>query len=321
MQTFYKFKHYDINVGKNSSSGGAFTMISDRILESGGVVYGCVLNEKFNAIHIRAERKEQRDKMRGSKYIQSNISAAFQQIAVDLANKRKVLFSGTPCQVNAIINYLKIKKICMDNFFSVEVICHGVGSEKFFHDYIKDKEKKYHSKAVNVKFRAKYRVGQKQDMAIIFENDKEYHAASTNLDWFFSVYLKNLILRPSCYECKYAQEHRVSDISVADLWKENEIGDWSLVICNTKKGKTLLNGNDCGELMVINKSEVYQPHMKSPCNVPSNRKIFWQIYLKKGYKEVQRYIGNNTLKSKTKYVFAHMLRISHADKWVKKIRR
>ena len=63
MQTFYKFKHYDINVGKNSSSGGAFTMISDRILESGGVVYGCVLNEKFNAIHIRAERKEQRDKM------------------------------------------------------------------------------------------------------------------------------------------------------------------------------------------------------------------------------------------------------------------
>lgn len=73
MQTFYKFKHYDINVGKNSSSGGAFTMISDRILESGGVVYGCVLNEKFNAIHIRAERKEQRDKMRGSKYIQSNI--------------------------------------------------------------------------------------------------------------------------------------------------------------------------------------------------------------------------------------------------------
>lgn len=78
MQTFYKFKHYDINVGKNSSSGGAFTMISDRILESGGVVYGCVLNEKFNAIHIRAERKEQRDKMRGSKYIQSNISEAFQ---------------------------------------------------------------------------------------------------------------------------------------------------------------------------------------------------------------------------------------------------
>ena len=57
MQTFYKFKHYDINVGKNSSSGGAFTMISDRILESGGVVYGCVLNEKFNAIHIRAEIK------------------------------------------------------------------------------------------------------------------------------------------------------------------------------------------------------------------------------------------------------------------------
>lgn len=83
----------------------------------------------------------------------------------------------------------------------------------------------------------------------------------------------------------------------------------------------MLNGNDCGELMVINKSEVYQPHMKSPCNVPSNRKVFWQIYLKKGYKEVQRYIGNNTLKSKTKYVFAHMLRISHVDKWVKKIRR
>ena len=106
-------------------------MISDRILESGGVVYGCVLNEKFNAIHIRAERKEQRDKMRGSKYIQSNISEAFQQIAVDLANKRKVLFSGTPCQVNAIINYLKIKKICMDNFFRWKLYVMGLEVKNF----------------------------------------------------------------------------------------------------------------------------------------------------------------------------------------------
>ena len=238
MKTFYKFKHKDINIEKHSSSGGAFTMLSDEILDAGGIVYGCVLDAKLNAVHIRATCKSQRDQMRGSKYIQSDLSSVFVQLAEDLRQNKTVMVSGTPCQISAVHNYLQVKKIQMDSLVSVEVICHGVGSNLFFRDYVKNKEEKYHSNAISVNFRSKYRTGQKQDMTIEFENGKAYHAASTSLDWFYSIYLRNLILRPSCYTCKFAKMDRVADISIADFWdsKDND----SLIVCNTNKGFSFL---------------------------------------------------------------------------------
>ena len=92
MQKFYKFKHNNLEVNKKSSSGGAFTLLSNKIFEKGGIVYGCVLDDEFNAIHIRAENKEIRNKMRGSKYIQSNILKSFDLVASDLKECHKVLF-------------------------------------------------------------------------------------------------------------------------------------------------------------------------------------------------------------------------------------
>ena len=92
MQTFYKFKHKDPNIEKHSSSGGAFTMLSDEILDAGGIVYGCVLNKKLNAVHMRATCKSERDQMRGSKYIQSNMSAIFAQLAEDLRRTKLLCF-------------------------------------------------------------------------------------------------------------------------------------------------------------------------------------------------------------------------------------
>lgn len=319
MQTFYKFKHNDSSIEKKSSSGGAFTMLSDKILNAGGIIYGCVLDEKLNAVHIRADKKEERDRMRGSKYIQSDLSTAYSLITADLMNNKMVLFSGTPCQVSAVKNYLRVKNVSTDNFISVEVICHGVGSSLFFHDYLAEKEKKYHSKAVSVNFRSKYRAGQKQDMTILFENGKAYHAASTNLDWFYSIYLKNLILRPSCYKCKFAKMEREADISIADFWGIEEKNPYSLIICNTEKGRSLLEEPIDGVLTVVNKDTVHQPHMKAPCGVPERRNEFWTIYRKNGYEAVQTLFGNNTLKGKMKYCMADILQTLHIAEVVKKV--
>ena len=319
MQKFYKFKHNNLEVNKKSSSGGAFTLLSNKIFEKGGIVYGCVLDDEFNAIHIRAENKEIRNKMRGSKYIQSNILKSFDLVASDLKECHKVLFSGTPCQINAMLNYLKQKKISTKELITVEVICHGVGSSRFFHDYVKDKEKKEKSKAVDVCFRSKYRTGQKQDMSIKFKNGKAYHAASTNLDWFYSIYLKNLILRPSCYKCKFAKQDRIADISIADYWEKDETEDYSLIICNTDKGGRLLTNKIDGEFVEINKAKVHQPHMNAPCNKPIDRKQFWKVYLYQGYEEVQKKWGNNTLKGRIKYMMAEILQILHITGIVKKM--
>lgn len=318
MQFFYKFKHRDAEVNKNSSSGGAFTLLSDKIIEEGGLVYGCVLNDKFDAVHMRADSKELRNKMRGSKYIQSNIFSSFDSVASDLRENREVLFSGTPCQIGAILNYLKNKNVSTDNLITVEVICHGVGSNRFFHDYIREKERHINSKAVEVKFRTKYRLGQKQDMSIKFANGKFYHAASTNLDWFYSIYLKNLILRPSCYKCKFAQQERTADISIADCWGTNELEAYSLIICNTDKGRDLLKQKNDGTLVEIKETEVHQPHMKAPCNRPIEREQFWKVYLHQGYNEVQKTCGNNTFKGRAKYRAVEILQVLHIGITVKK---
>lgn len=131
MQKYYRFLHGDGLVRKNSSSGGAFTAISDQILDKGGVVYGCVMDENLSLKHSHATNKEKRDKMRGSKYIQSDIKEIFQQIKKDLVTGKCVLFTGTPCQNFSILTYLSASKICTDRLITMELICHGVGSKVF----------------------------------------------------------------------------------------------------------------------------------------------------------------------------------------------
>jgi coenzyme F420-reducing hydrogenase beta subunit len=319
MQTFYKFKHSDLRVEKCSSSGGAFTMLTDKVLNAGGIIYGCAFDDKLDAVHIRADSSEDRDKMRGSKYIQSNLSTVFELIASDLHDGRIVLFSGTPCQVSAVTNYLKLKKIPINTFVSVEVICHGVGSNKFFYDYVRHKEKKFRSKAVMINFRSKYRPGQKQDMTIRFENGKAYHAASTNLDWFYSIYLKNLILRPACYKCKFARQERIADLSIADFWGSEGNDVFSLIACHTNKGAVLLDNPVDGQLSKVDRSAVHQPHMKAPCDMPEQRAVFWNTYLQEGYEAVQAKFGNNTLKGRIKYRAADVVQALHIGRVAKRV--
>ena len=102
----YAVKHKDESTRAASRSGGIFTALSDQVLSNGGVVYGCILTDDFNAVHIRADSTEERNRMRGSKYIQSRLGNTFKNVKVDLDAQRSVLFSGTSCQVAGLEKYL-----------------------------------------------------------------------------------------------------------------------------------------------------------------------------------------------------------------------
>ena len=155
-QKYYVAIHNSNDIWKRSSSGGAFTAITDAWFEKyneSAVVYGCVFDENLNAVHIRTTTKVKRDRMCGSKYIQSNIAGIFKDVENDLNNGLYVCFSGTPCQIAGLKKYLECKKVEQKEYLlTIEVICHGVGSIKFFKDYIKDLEKKYNlcPAAVNI---------------------------------------------------------------------------------------------------------------------------------------------------------------------------
>ena len=135
----YALKHKSVDVIDKSQSGGAFTALSDVILERKGVIYGCILSENLEAIHVRADNKIGRNKMRGSKYVQSNIGDTYKLVEKDLRSGREVLFSGTSCQVAGLRGYLKTE---YDNLFCVDIVCHGVPSPLVWDRYIKWQEKR-----------------------------------------------------------------------------------------------------------------------------------------------------------------------------------
>ena len=270
-------------------------------------MYGCILGNDLKARHIRATTLDERNLMRGSKYIASNMSGVYQAIEHDLKSGHYVCFSGTPCQVAAVKKYISSKHIKIDNeqLFTIEVICHGVAVDKFFDDYINNLEKKYKSKAVSCKFRAKHRPGARQDVEVVFSNGKRYTSPSTRYDWFYSVYLKNLVLKPACYHCKFAVPERNADISIADYWEKGKTLDraHSTIIINSRFGNEVwqLAKIDM-DWREIDESEAYFPNMHHPTEKPNDYDKFWGIYNKEGYLAAQRYVGNNTVKGKLKFL-------------------
>ena len=322
-QLFYSGLNKDNSIAKKSSSGGAFSALTDAFFENNkkAVVYGCILNEDFQAVHIRADNKELRDKMRGSKYIGSNLTGVYKNVAEDLQSGLSVLFSGTPCQIGALLGYISKKNISEEKLFTVDFVCHGVASSKFFEDYIKHLENKYKSRAVSCNFRGKSKPGKKQDMIVKFENGKVYNASSSRYDWFYSIYLKNLILRTSCYKCKYAQEKRYADLTIADLWGklDNSLVAKSLVVVNSEKGAVInKQAEKYMDICEIASYDVHQPHMRAPAEKPENYDWFWNIYLEKGYLLVQKAFGNNTLKGKLMSGIADVLYRLNLINFIKK---
>lgn len=141
-----------------SASGGVFGTIAEEFLNDEGIVYGCSMeieNDVITPKHIRITDKNDLEKLQGSKYVKSKINDVYTNVEEDLKNNKKVLFSGTPCQVDALKSYLKLKNAKLDNLYTIDLICHGTPSTKMFQDYVKKYEKALNGKIINIKFRDK----------------------------------------------------------------------------------------------------------------------------------------------------------------------
>lgn len=227
-------------VGKNnkiidkSSSGGIATILSQEIISSGGVVYGCAFQKEFDFKHVRCETIADLESLKGSKYVQSDISDVYFSIAKDLNNNRNILFIGTPCQVAAIKNYFKNNNL----LYTVDLICHGVPSLKILKDSIPIKITSY-SDIQNISFREKDKFQLR-----IYKKNNILYTRPLSKDLYLKGFFTSLFYRKSCYSCKYAVTNRVSDITIGDFWGLNkeEFKNYkgvSLCIINTNKGRNL----------------------------------------------------------------------------------
>ena len=151
---FFVAKHKADDVLMKSTSGGAFTAISDVILHQGGDIYGADYDQEFRVVHKQAENEEQRNRMRISKYVQSDLGKVFQMVESDLKNHKVVLFTGTPCQIAGLRGYLG-KSPLIKNLYLCDLICHSIPSPLIWNDYKNILEKEYGGKLIDVQFRTK----------------------------------------------------------------------------------------------------------------------------------------------------------------------
>ncbi len=233
----------DETIRMNSSSGGIFTLLAENIIQKGGAVFGVELDENFHAKHTYIEKIEDIEKFRGSKYMQSELGDSYLKVKEFLEKDRYVLFTGTPCQVGGLKSFLKkeYKKL-----YTQDIICHGVPSSKTWDKYLEyrrnvDKLKDLKS----IKFRNKNNYGwNSYELSFKYEENEVF--IDHNKDLFMKAFLSDIALRDSCYECKFKNKNRKSDILVADFWgieqvlpEMNDEKGISLVIINSQKGKKI----------------------------------------------------------------------------------
>lgn len=224
-----------------SSSGGIFSAFADMIIKNNGVVYGVKMsNDCKHSCHVRVSNEEGIRELRGSKYLQSEIGSTYKQCKSDLENGLNVLFSGTPCQIAGLKNYLKKD---YDTLFTQDFICHGVPSPLVWEKYVEMREKKAASPVKKIFFRHKNYGWKMFSVLFEFSNSTKY-IKDLYHDEYMKGFLNNLYLRPSCYECQFKGMKRVADVSLADFWgiedflpEMNDDKGTSLVMINTLKGK------------------------------------------------------------------------------------
>lgn len=239
----YACLNLDETIRLASSSGGIFTLLAETIINNDGIVYGAEFIENFEVKHSYIEKKEDIEKLRGSKYAQSKIGDSYRQVKVFLDKERQVLFTGTPCQIGGLKAYLGQ---VYDNLFCVDIICHGVPSPKVWKRYILYREKAAgESLTKKIAFRLKDEGWKRSSVLFLFENNTKYQQTVDN-DLYMNTFLKDICLRPSCYHCKYKTLNRQSDITLADFWGiENVLPEMddgkgtSLIFVNSTKGQQM----------------------------------------------------------------------------------
>lgn len=236
----------DEKVRQKSSSGGIFHLLAEKTIREGGVVFGARFDENWQVVIDYAEDMEGVEAFMGSKYVQARMENAYVDAKRFLNEGRKVLFSGTPCQVAGLHKFLRKS---YDNLLSVDLICHGVPSPKVWRVYLEEVVKQGQSISC-VEFRNKEK-GWKNFCFFLSHNGvgKTVSMLSPlSENHFMKAFLGNIILRPSCYECKVKDCSSQSDITIADFWgietlfpQMDDNKGTGMVFVNTEKGKSVLD--------------------------------------------------------------------------------
>lgn len=286
--SLYKAEHsyavaaIDENLRKSCSSGGMASIISQKILEQDGIVYGCAQISYCDIRHIRVNSSSQLPLLKGSKYVQSEINTIYRNVKEDLNSGCAVLFSGTPCQIAGLKNYLRKD---YENLYTLDLICHGVPSQQMLIDDI-DLQMSSQTKEMDSRVLFRWKTQYGIQFGIQFGEGKKICLPH---DPYILAFFTGLSFRENCHSCPYSQVARVGDITVGDFWglgaqshTQFKIKDGvSLVLVNTEKGLKLWQN-----ILPYVKFEQHSlteaingnGNLHSPSRRPAGKDIFIQEY-------------------------------------------
>lgn len=302
----YAAKNRNEEIRKASSSGGVFTALAEAIIEDGGVVFGAKFSEGWEVVHDYTETKPGLTAFRGSKYVQSRIGRNFEKAEFFLNRGRKVLFSGTPCQIAGLKLFLRKK---YENLLTVDFACHGVPSPFVWQTYLRERVIRKEIGIENISFRDKRLGWQNFSFTVTFSCTETNGSENRILlsepfkkNVFMKGFLANLYLRPSCHACPSKCFKSDSDLTMGDYWgigryhaKFDDDRGISLVFIHTQAGAELY-----AKLKIENKETTFRQAiaankvLERSVACPVRRGEFWTGFYKEGIIAAERIAPNRS---------------------------
>lgn len=300
-QQYYALRSKDEDILYNSSSGGVFSVVANYVFNHSGVVVGAEYSDDMEVRHIIIKDTSELKKLRGSKYVQSNIQGIYPEIKGLLNQGVTVLFTGTPCQVHALKQFLRKP---YENLITIDLICHATPSPKVFKEYINYLNEHYNEQVVwmNMRDKEKRGWGDPYSIRLQFSDNQQVVDDTTIVQWP-RIYFSRLIDRPSCHHCRYTNFKREGDLTMADFLDLNKLRPdlyskkgTSLLIINTLKGEKVFNDIDKGfDYWSVTHKEASQPCLNHPISKGVDREWFWEYYNKHSFNKALNLFFTDTI--------------------------
>jgi len=285
----------DKTILSNSTSGGIFYLLAENILKEKGVVYGAAYGEGLHVQHIRLENLEDIYQLQGSKYVQSDITDVLNDVQKDIEKGRKVLFSGTPCQI-AAVRYLIGEN---DALICMEIACMGCPSPLVWEKYISNCEEKWGT-IFDVKFRDKCSGWNGSSISYVCKDEKKSFRHYTDI--YMEGFGQGLFYRPSCHKCSFKGKNSFGDLKIGDFWGIQNydetykgVNGVSVVIIETKRGQKIFDSIQDKmdvKLFPYKLALTYNEYFELSKQPSKNRNYFFRDFFK-GEKAIDKLIYDN----------------------------